>query len=661
MHAAIVAISLLSGLPFIALFFHKKTKLAKIIGATGILLGCIVGLFGLWQYFQDGISDILTLPWHRNITFSLAIDHISALFLIPIYSISFIATIYSFSYLSDETKGLRIAVNQFLLGILISAMVVITLAKDMVAFLLAWEFMSISSCFLVVFDYEKKQTRHAAYIYFVFTQAGAMFIFAAFGLLYSLTGSFDLASASIISPNMKLLVFFLSFLGFASKAGVFPFHIWLPHAHPAAPSHVSALMSGVMIKMGIYGMLRLYFELGSDTLIFGRTLLIFGIISGVIGVLYALGQDNLKRLLAYSSIENVGIILLGIGFGMMGISYAKPVMAICGFTGAFMHLINHSIFKSLLFMGAGSVGHATGALDMAMLGGLMKRMKATGIAFMIGSIAICGLPPFNGFVGEFLIYNSAFHVNAISKVDLMLTMLAVIALAVIGGLAVACFTKALSITFLGEPRANCVEKAHESPFLMRLALWILVALCVAIGIAPFVFIKPVALSASFLITHFHKDVDSYAGLHQLVLMLRHITLGVVVFLGLTGIILLVRKLVYKDKEVSACETWGCGFTRATSRIQYTSSSFAASMMAFFKPLAPMREELKEPDGVLPTNAGYQATMQDIAEFFAVKRIALPLVKGMRALRWIQHGNIQVYISYIVLAVIAMIIASWVWR
>jgi len=236
---------------------------------------------------------------------------------------------------------------------------------------------------------------------------------------------------------VKILVFIFSFIGFGSKAGVFPFHVWLPHAHPAAPSHISAVMSGVMIKTGIYGIIKMYILLNLHTPVFGTIVLAAGVVSGLLGIIYALGQHDLKRLLAYSSVENIGIILIGLGIGMIGVSSEQPLMAVLGFTGAFLHILNHAVFKTLLFMGAGMVLHKTGTRSIDALGGLLKNMKVTGSAVIIGSLAICGLPPFNGFVGEFFIYIGAFKGVALDTTAFVMSVFAIISLAIIGGLALA--------------------------------------------------------------------------------------------------------------------------------------------------------------------------------------------------------------------------------
>jgi hydrogenase-4 component B len=646
---------LVSGI--LPLFVHKRFVILKAIAAGGIFMGCLIGLTGPLAGLYMPETQTAAWTWLHILPLSLRMDTLSAFFLIPIFLIGSLSALYSFHYLHDQTKGLRTAAHYLFFSLLIASMVFVVLAGDMVTFLLAWEFMSISSCFLVVYDYEQKETRHAAYIYFIFTQAGALFIFAAFGVIYAVTGSFNLTSAASLLPDIKLLVFFIAFIGFGSKAGVFPLHIWLPHAHPAAPSHVSALMSGVMIKMGIYGILRLYLTMSPDSIILGRTILTFGIISGVLGVLYAMGQHNLKRLLAYHSIENIGIILIGIGLGMIGASLGNQAMAFLGLTGGLMHVLNHAIFKALLFMGAGSVSHGAGTLAIDRLGGLMKRMRITGLTFLAGSVAICGLPPLNGFVSEFFIYNGAFQGRALEKTDFLFVTLAVISLAVIGGLAVACFTKVTGIVFLGEPRTDGAKRSHESDCSMLYSMTILAACSIAIGLAPALFTGPAAMAAATLLAKAAYDTAIYA---DIMALCKDISLGAGVFLALLAAASIIRNTFYRAKETDIGPTWGCGFTRPGPRIQYTGASFAASILEFCRPVAPMHEESDGPAGVFPPKASYHSGLKDIAEDIEINWAALPIVRLMRRLRWIQHGNIQLYIAYIVIAIAALLLAG-LWR
>ncbi|HSO08683.1 MAG TPA: proton-conducting transporter membrane subunit, partial [Desulfoprunum sp.] len=514
---------------------------------------------------------------------------------------------------------------------------------------LAWELMSLTSYFLVVHEFHKKETRAAGYLYFVFAQAGAMCIFAAFGLIYSVTGSFAFDGLDQLSSQLKLAVFILVLLGCGSKAGIFPLHIWLPHAHPAAPSHISAVMSGVMIKMGIYGIFRFYMLLGDTSLLPGQVILAVGMASGVLGVVYALGKHDLKRLLAYHSVENIGIILIGAGLGMIGVATGNATMAIFGFAGSLLHVLNHSIFKSLLFMGAGAVLQKTRTRHVDELGGLMKRMPTTGRTFLVGSISISGLPPFNGFISEFLIYFAAFQGLTLPGLSFLFASLAIISLAVIGGLAAACFTKVVGIVFLGEPRSAGAGRASEVQASMTVPMLLLSLLCLVIGIfpAPFVQLAFFGLRDMALIGAIEPGTGQVL-IGNLAFAAR---LFLAIFLGVT----LLRRTLYAGKEIASGPTWGCGFTQPNVRMQYTGTSYAMSIVEFFQPFVRIRTVYSGIRRIFPGHTTYETRVDDIAEIGMHRYLLQPLVKILERLRWIQHGHIQLYIGYIVLTIVVLLL------
>ncbi|MGB5987286.1 MAG: proton-conducting transporter membrane subunit, partial [Desulfobacterales bacterium] len=491
--------------------------------------------------------------------------------------------------------------------------------------------------------------RRAGYLYLVFSQAGAMFILGAFGLIYAYGGGLGFQAAATLPDGVKILVFILAFVGFGSKAGVFPLHVWLPHAHPAAPSHISAVMSGVMIKCGIYGIIRIYGMLDWPTPLFGSIVLISGMISGVLGVVYALGQHDLKRLLAYHSVENIGIILIGLGIGMLGAAADRPVMAVLGFAGGLLHVLNHAIFKSLLFLGAGMVLHQTGTRTMDMLGGLIKRMKITGTTFLIGSLAIAGLPPFNGFVSEFLIYIGGFNGVGLARTDFVLSLAAIISLALIGGLALACFTKVVGVVFQGEARSAAAVEVNERHPLMLGSMLVLAAACIVIGLLPSMFIS-MAIKAA-----------SAAGLGYGPLPLEpfrqlagNLTRAAALILAVFVVILGLRSWFYRGKLNARSGTWGCGFTQPTARMQYTGTSYAASILEFFRPAAPLQEDHPPIQGRFPAATHYHSHIDDIAERSLAPLIVRPLVWLFDKLRWLQHGDIHLYIGYILLAIVLLL-------
>ena len=334
--------------------------------------------------------------------------------------------------------------------------------------------MSLASFFLVTFEYEKPMVRQAGWIYLIATHIGTAFLIVFFILLGRQAGSLDFDKVSAIPSSLANIMFLLAVVGFGTKAGFMPFHVWLPYAHPAAPSHVSAVMSGVMIKTGIYGLVRALTLLGMPPAWWCWVLIGIGAVSGVLGVLFALAQHDLKRLLAYHSVENIGIITIGLGVGLLGINTNSPTLAILGFGGGLLHVINHAVFKGLLFLGAGSVLHSSETGHIDLLGGLIKRMPVTAFTFLIGSIAISGLPPLNGFISEFLIYLGIFKNGISARFASIIPALVVIgSLALIGGLALACFTKAFGVIFLGEPRSNHAKEAHEVGFCMKFSMVIL--------------------------------------------------------------------------------------------------------------------------------------------------------------------------------------------
>ena len=373
---------------FLSLIFARQFKLMKFLAVLLLSVGCLSGLFDVAKKLFQAGDYTASFKYLNIFSLTFQIDGLSAFFLVAIFLVSLLATIYSFHYMNDAESPVRTAVNYFFFSILIASMALVVTAANMITFMLSWEIMSLSSFFLVIYKYNDAENRKAGYLYFVFSHVGAMFIFAAFGIVYGYTGSFGFEAMNSLPETAKIVVFIFSFIGFGSKAGIFPFHVWLPYAHPSAPSHISAVMSGVMIKTGIYGIVKMYILLNLHTPLFGNIVLIAGVISGILGIVYALGQHDLKRLLAYSSVENIGIILIGLGIGMIGVSSGNPLMAALGFTGGFLHILNHSIFKSLLCMGAGMVLHKTGTRSIDALGGLIKKMKVTGTTVIIGSLAI---------------------------------------------------------------------------------------------------------------------------------------------------------------------------------------------------------------------------------------------------------------------------------
>ncbi len=625
--------------------FKAMKVVAIILIGGGSLLGAI-NTFDLLLHSQQTV--FASLPFLGSLSLSFRIDSLAAFFLIPIFVIIPIVALYSYDYMDKRGLSLRTAGNYFFFAVLTVSMALVACADNIITFALAWELMSLSSFFLVIYDFEKRPVRRAGYLYFGFAQAGAMAIFFSFALIYSHTGSMDFTSFTSVPASAKALIFTLAFIGFGSKAGMMPLHVGEISSVQNAPSHVSALMSGVMIKMGIYGIIRMYSLLHPQGLYCAELVISVGAITGVFGVVYALGQSNLKRLLAYSSVENIGIILLGIGIGMLGVATGNMPMAALGFAGGLLHVLNHAIFKSLLFMGAGAVQHHTGTLNIEQLGGLMKRIRLCGVTFFIGALSICALPPFNGFISEFLLYNGAFHGVQSQQVPFLFIMLAILSLAIIGGLAIACFTQVIGIAFLGEPRSKAATTGHPVGSAIQAAMVILAALCTIIGLAPQTIIPLVMrVTASLLPQQIMPPTISIPTIAS------QLSFGAITFSIIVLVIIGIRR-IFNNGPAPRSGTWGCGFTQPSCRMQYTASSFAATFLDLYKPFVLVHEKFSGLHGLFPRSASYHNKTHDVSEIGLQRCIVRPVTRITAKLRWLQHGHIQLYIGYIFFAVCGLL-------
>ncbi len=631
------------------LLLYRQFTLMKLVAIATTSAGCGIGLFFTLPNLLSTTAYTVSYNWLHVCNLAFSIDSVSLFFLIPIFIIPPLALIYSFHYLENSAKKFRAGVNYFFFSVLVASMALVVMSANMITFLLAWELMSLSSFFLVMYDYEVESNRTAGYLYFIFAQGGAMLLFAAFALIYSHTTSFDFTSFATIPDQIKLYVFIIAFLGFGSKAGIFPLHIWLPKAHPAAPSHISAIMSGVMIKMGIYGIFRIYLLLDTPTPLIGQIVLVTGMVTGILGVVYALAKQDIKSMLAYSSVENIGIILIGLGIGMVGVSEQNQAMAFFGFAGAMMHVFNHSIFKSLLFMGAGAVLHKTKTKNIEELGGLIKRMPFTGRTFLVGSVAISGLPPFSGFIGEFLIYYGAFQGLSSQKLPFILVVLSIVSLAVIGGLATACFTKVVGLAFLGEPRTENAANAKECGMSMRIVMGIMALACLAVGVLPEPFVNLAFLGIAHIQTAAGFSTASF------IVIIRNISQTAALFIGIFILVSILRKVLYARKEIGSGGTWGCGFTQPTVRMQYTGASYADEMVSFFKPFVPITTLYSGIREIFPGQTTWSIKVADIAESNYQRFLTTPLLNFVTKMKWIQHGNIQLYIGYIIVAIVVLLL------
>ena len=651
-----IAILVVSG--FIALLGQRSARIATVVGVGGAVIGCAIGLIPSVGVLLGGKAESLHLVWSVPYgSFLVEVDALSAFFVVLILAISALAAIYGGEYLWAWREKKSLGAPWFFFNVLVASMVMVVLARNGVLFLVAWEVMALSSFFLVTFEDERESVRNAGWTYLVATHLGTAFLLVMFILMGREVGSLDFdqfEKLSGIPPASASLLFLLAVIGFGTKAGFMPLHVWLPEAHPAAPSHVSALMSGVMIKTGIYGLVRMLMLLGPPPLWWGWLLVGIGLSSGILGVLFALAQHDLKRLLAYHSVENIGIIALGLGVGLLGVSGHWPLLVVLGFGGGLLHVANHALFKSLLFLGAGAVLHGAGTREIDHLGGLSKRMPWTAFTFLVGAVAISGLPPLNGFVSEFLIYLGAFGGGISLKAGDAVPLFGLIAgLALIGGLAAACFTKAFGIVFLGQPRSGHGQHAHEVGWLMRIPMLLLAASCVLIGLfAPVALsiLQPVVQQVSELPANVvHENLASAAGPLRLVS-----TIGAV-FLALVIILALLRRALLANRRVEESVTWGCGYDLPTPRMQYTASSFAQPLTDLFKPLLGTRKNVSTPSGYFPSDGTLKTETPDLFSEKIYGPVFTCIGAGLSRLRWLQQGNVQLYVLYIALTLLALLV------
>ncbi len=658
MSMTLVAVGLLCVFGTLSLVVQRSARWSNIVGASGTLLGCAVGLGPAFSTLWTGRMETYRAAWNVALgSFSVRIDALSAVFLIPICVLCAMAALYGSRAMTAYQNRKHLGAFWFFFNLLAASMAMVVIAANGILFLVSWEIMALSSFFLVAFENEQESVRRAGWTYLVATHLGTAFLLVLFLILGHQAGgaSLDFDGFLAARPHMASiasLAFLLALVGFGAKAGFIPFHVWLPEAHPAAPSPVSAVMSGVMIKTGIYGLLRTLTFLGAPTPWWGWLLIGVGLASGILGVLLAIAQHDLKRLLAYHSVENIGIIALGLGLGLLGTALNAPALAVLGIAGGLLHVINHALFKGLLFLGAGAVLHATGTREIDRLGGLIKRMPWTAGTFLIGAVAISGLPPLNGFISEFLIYFGAFRSVGASE-SAAAGAGVIIGLALIGGLAAACFTKAFGIVFLGEPRSEEAVHGHEASWPERLAMLVLATGCVGIGVfapqAASVMSHAVGIVTGLATAEVQSQLSSATGPLSGIVLLSGLLVGTIVVLAWT------RSRLLAGRAVTESGTWDCGYTRPSASMQYTASSFAQPLTKMFATFLSPRTKCEKPDELFPVHASFHSETEDLFAqklyrplFLGVERLAL-------ALRFLQAGRVQLYILYIGLTLLLLLI------
>ncbi|MCL4549699.1 MAG: hydrogenase [Bacteroidetes bacterium] len=592
----------------------------------------------------------------------LRIDALSAWMILIINFTVLTGVLYGVKYLEHyKDKINNTVLHLSLIVVFHLSMLFVCIVQNFLAFLIVWEIMAISSFLLVIFEYWNKETIRAGINYLIQSHIGVLFLTVAYIWVITATGSEDFKAIQIFSqqvpPALSVTFFVLIFIGFGFKAGFIPFHTWLPYAHPSAPSHISGMMSGVIIKLGIYGILRVILLLKSDFVVIGVIILIVSMFSGLYGVMLAIVQHNLKKLLAYHSIENIGIIGIGIGLGTLGLGLKNDFLAITGFAGGLLHILNHSLFKSLLFYGAGSVYQQTHTLNIEKLGGLVKRMPKTSALFLIAAAAICGLPPFNGFISEFLIYSGLFSGLKTFNFSLSLFMLsAIVSLVLIGGLAILCFTKVFGTVFLGTERSKYAVEPHEVSGKMIFPQYLIAALIIGIGIFPQFFLMSLRQTISLFVPTI--NTTSYSIYFNQINILANIGLTGGLILLLVFILYSVKKWSEKKKIISVEPTWGCGYVAPNERMQYTASSFVKNYVNLIEPVLSIKKSDVVIQDVFPSPQKYESSTYDKIEYYVIDKNVKLIKKLLYRFDFLQNGKIQYYILYGLIFIILIILYAY---
>ncbi|HEU5015217.1 MAG TPA: proton-conducting transporter membrane subunit [Roseiflexaceae bacterium] len=572
----------------------------------------------------------------------LRLDGVSALFMVLVCVVGGAGAVYAKEYWSEDHYPASAPRGRAWWSSLVLSMGLVLVCSNGLHFLFAWELFTVSAYFLLRLDAQRREVRAASWLYLVASHVGTVCLFAFFSTLAARTGSWDLGPMREQTELAPL--FWLVLVGFGVKAGFFPLHVWLPSAHANSPSHVSAIMSGVAIKMGVYGIVRFsgWLPIPANA---GWVVIGLGATSALLGIAFAFAQNDFKRLLAYCSVENVGIILIGIGGALIAVTHGDAPWGRLLLAGALLHVWNHGAFKSLLFFNAGSVLHATGTREMSRLGGLWRTMPWTAGLFLLGSLAVSGLPPLNGFVSEWLVYLGLFDAVTSKGPWVWAAIPAAIMLAMAGSIAMASFVKAGAMIFLGAARTNSATDAHESGAGMLGPMLVLASVCVIIGLAP-ILLWP---AVSRAVAAWHPSWTSTAPPAPL------LTLGSI---HVTLWILISAAAVWLWRKAQATSfrrglTWDCGYAKPTARMQYSSASFAGIISGWFRWILQPELKIKRPRGIFPTDAVRLERVPETVLERIIGPIRLAVQHVSTSVRRLQHGRLQFYILYLVAGLIAL--------
>jgi hydrogenase-4 component B len=631
--AALIAISGLVGLLIRPATFGQKFAATISIPASAVGF-CSAVLMLVRQQHAGYVID-WSLPFG---VCQVGLDPLTSFFLLPIFLVTFCGTLYGLGYWPATHHRTTAPGVTFFYGLLPAAMAMVVMARNGALLLIAWEIMALSAFFLLIMEHADHEVRKAGTVYLLTTHTGTAALIVLFSLLHATTGSFLFPPQGTlaVTGQTATLMFLLALFGFGAKAGIMPMHFWLPSAHANSPSHASAMMSGVMLKMGIYGILRFLTFCPHKSLWWGGVLIVAGIVSALLGICFAAIQTDIKRLLAYSSIENIGIITAGMGMAMIGETTATPSLVLLGLSGALLHVLNHSLFKPLLFFGAGGIIHSTGTRIISRMGGLAKEMRASALFFLVGAVAICGLPPLNGFASEFLLYVGFFR-EAFAPIPVL--ALGVPALALVGGTATIAFVKLYGTVYLGNPRSREAAHPHELSPDMLIPMGLLAFLCLVGGLVPTLFLALVQPVIAMLAPSALSGASFPASINLFPLF----GTGLIAAAAITW--LLVKENLNIPK-VAADSTWGCGYRAPTPRMQYTGAAFSEFWAGLTRGFSRCLTNKPAPDGIAPKAGPFTYMPEETI----LERIIHPLLEvagiGCALVRRLQHGQLHIYMLYI---------------
>jgi formate hydrogenlyase subunit 3/multisubunit Na+/H+ antiporter MnhD subunit len=656
--AAWLGIGALSLLPAGNAAFARR--LAFPLGAlVGLALG-FVGLLAVWAPAESR-TLVLGLP---DLPFHVRLDPLAGFFLLLLGAVSAGISVYAAGYFHDEAPE-RLTLIGLQYFVFLAAMAVVMLADDAYLFMVAWETMALASYFLVTTDHHQPAIRSAGFLYLLIAHLGAIAILLCFGILHGGQGDYSFAALrdAELTPFWASVAFLLAFFGFGAKAGMLPLHAWLPEAHPAAPSPVSALMSGIMLKTAIYGMVRVVYDLiGGVRWEWGVIVLVVGAATTLFGVLYALMQHDLKRLLAYHSVENIGIILLGLGMSMVFFGFGHPAAGVLGLAAALYHTLNHAVFKGLLFLGAGSILHRRGLRDLNDMGGLIRTMPRTAFYFLVGALAISALPPLNGFVSEWLTFQTALQSPLLGHgVVRSLVPLFAATLALAGALTAMCFVKVFGIAFLGVPRdprhpPRPAPEGGDAGWAERLGMAWLAAGCFVLGLFPTAMLHVLNRVGSSLTGWGLADEALSSGWLWLVpTTAAEASYSPVIFLlVIVAVVLLTILLVrrFYHGRVRYSHPWDCGFPEQTPRMQDTADAFGQPIRHVFGPVYLMKRQLPGPDDPSPR---FTLKIEDRHWYWLYLPVARLVEFVSSKIGRLQQGRVSIYLAYSFITLIALLL------